>query len=38
MMALLAAKRGRRMGYGDVRVLSAGNSGWIGAGLPTEAG
>jgi 3-mercaptopyruvate sulfurtransferase SseA len=26
------------MGYADVRVMSAGISGWIAANLPTEAG
>ena len=36
--APLAAKRAKRMGYEDVRVLSAGITGWVAAGLPTEAG
>jgi rhodanese-related sulfurtransferase len=35
--APLAAKRALKMGYRDVRVLSAGISGWLGAGLPAEA-
>lgn len=35
--APLAAKRAKRMGYDDVRVMSAGISGWISSGLPTEA-
>lgn len=33
-----AARRAKAMGYGNVRVLSAGIRGWIGAGLPTDAG
>ncbi|HXZ47378.1 MAG TPA: rhodanese-like domain-containing protein [Usitatibacter sp.] len=33
-----AAKRAKAMGYGNVRVMSAGISGWVAAGLPTEAG
>ena len=33
-----AARRAKAMGYGNVRVLSAGIRGWIGAGLPTESG
>ena len=33
-----AAKRAKTLGYTDVRVMSAGISGWISAGLPTEAG
>ncbi|HET7226373.1 MAG TPA: rhodanese-like domain-containing protein [Candidatus Eisenbacteria bacterium] len=33
-----AARRALRMGYRDVRVMSAGISGWIAAGLPTVAG
>ena len=32
-----AARRARQMGFGDVKVMSAGISGWTGAGLPTEA-
>jgi rhodanese-related sulfurtransferase len=35
--APIAAKRAKQMGYGDVRVLSAGISGWVSSGLPTEA-
>jgi len=35
--APIAAKRAKRMGYEQVRVLSAGISGWVAAGLPTEA-
>jgi rhodanese-related sulfurtransferase len=33
-----AAKRAEQMGYRNVRVMSAGISGWVGATLPTEAG
>jgi len=33
-----AARRARQMGYRNVAVLSAGISGWLSAGLPTEAG
>ena len=33
-----AARRARKMGYADVRVMSSGISGWIGAKLPTESG
>ncbi len=36
--APLAARRAKQMGFGDVAVLSAGISGWLAAGLPTEAG
>ena len=32
-----AARRAKAMGYGNVRVMSAGIRGWIGAGLPTSA-
>jgi rhodanese-related sulfurtransferase len=32
-----AAKRAERMGYRSVQVLSAGISGWVSAGLPTES-
>jgi rhodanese-related sulfurtransferase len=35
--APIAAKRARAMGYDNVRVMSAGISGWLGAKLPTEA-
>lgn len=31
-----AARRAKAMGYGDVRVMSAGIAGWLEAGLPTE--
>jgi rhodanese-related sulfurtransferase len=34
--APIAAKRAKAMGHGNVRVMSAGISGWISAGLPTE--
>lgn len=33
-----AARRAKAMGYRNVRVLSAGIRGWIGAGLPTDSG
>jgi rhodanese-related sulfurtransferase len=33
-----AARRARDMGYRDVRVMSAGISGWLGASLPTDSG
>lgn len=33
-----AARRALRLGYREVRVLSAGIEGWLRAGLPTEAG
>ena len=33
-----AAKRAKGMGYSNVRVMSAGISGWLSAGLPTESG
>ena len=36
--APIAAKRAKGMGYGNVRVMSAGISGWLAAKLPTEAG
>jgi rhodanese-related sulfurtransferase len=32
-----AARRARTMGYQDVKVMSAGITGWRDAGLPTEA-
>ncbi len=32
-----AAKRAKGMGYTDVRVMSAGITGWVGANLPTES-
>ncbi len=36
--APLAARRARKMGYSAVLVLSAGITGWVAAGLPTESG
>ena len=33
-----AARRARNMGHTNVRVMSAGISGWQNAGLPTESG
>lgn len=33
-----AARRAKAMGYEQVRVMSAGISGWLSAGLPTESG
>jgi len=33
-----AARRAKEMGYGNVHVMSAGISGWVGASLPTESG
>ncbi len=33
-----AARRAKQMGYSDVRVMSAGISGWISARLATESG
>lgn len=33
-----AARRARRMGYRNVRVMSAGIRGWLRAALPTERG
>ena len=33
-----AARRAEKLGYTDVRVMSAGIAGWLGAGLPTESG
>ena len=33
-----AARRAKSMGYGNVKVLSAGISGWLSAGLPAESG
>jgi rhodanese-related sulfurtransferase len=33
-----AARRAQKLGYSDVRVMSAGISGWLGAGLPTDSG
>lgn len=34
--APLAARRARQLGYTDVSVMSAGISGWLADGLPTE--
>jgi rhodanese-related sulfurtransferase len=36
--APLAARRAERIGHTEVQVLAAGISGWLAAGLPTEAG
>lgn len=33
-----AARRAKSMGYNNVRVMSAGISGWVSAQLPTESG
>ena len=33
-----AARRARDMGYRNVHVMSAGISGWVDAGMPTETG
>ena len=33
-----AARRAKAMGYEGVQVMSAGISGWVSAGLPTESG
>jgi rhodanese-related sulfurtransferase len=33
-----AAKRAGKMGFSEVHVLSAGITGWLAAGLPSEAG
>jgi rhodanese-related sulfurtransferase len=33
-----AARRAKDMGYGNVKVMSAGISGWLAAKLPTESG
>ena len=33
-----AARRAGAMGYGNVRVMSAGIKGWLGANLPVESG
>ena len=33
-----AARRAERLGYTDVRVMSAGISGWVGAKLPVDSG
>ena len=33
-----AARRAKQLGYEDVRVMSAGIRGWLGAHLPTDSG
>jgi len=33
-----AARRAKKIGYGNVHVMSAGISGWLAAKLPTESG
>jgi rhodanese-related sulfurtransferase len=33
-----AARRAEKLGFTDVRVMSAGISGWLGAGLTTDSG
>jgi len=33
-----AARKAKKMGYHNVKVMSAGIHGWLTAGLPTEAG
>jgi rhodanese-related sulfurtransferase len=33
-----AARLAKKLGYGDVRVMSAGISGWVAAKLPTASG
>ena len=33
-----AARRAKKLGYGNVHVMSAGISGWLAAKLPTESG
>jgi rhodanese-related sulfurtransferase len=33
-----AARRAKKMGYKNVRVMSAGISGWLSANMPTESG
>lgn len=33
-----AARKAEKLGYGNVRVMSAGITGWVGAGLPVESG
>jgi rhodanese-related sulfurtransferase len=33
-----AARRAEKMGYGNVKVMSAGITGWLAAKLPTEGG
>jgi rhodanese-related sulfurtransferase len=36
--APIAARRAKKMGYGNVQVMSAGISGWLARNLPTEGG
>lgn len=36
--APMAARRARSVGYANVRVMSAGISGWLSASLPTQCG
>ena len=36
--APIAARRAKQMGYENVKVMSAGITGWMGGNLPTEAG
>jgi rhodanese-related sulfurtransferase len=36
--APIAARRAKKMGYDNVRVMSAGISGWLAGHLPTESG
>ena len=36
--APIAAKRAKQMGYENVKVMSAGITGWVGSNLPTETG
>ena len=36
--APIAARRAEKMGYRNVRVMSAGINGWLAAKMPTEAG
>jgi rhodanese-related sulfurtransferase len=38
MKAPNAARRAKKLGYGNVHVMSAGISGWLAAKLPTESG
>jgi rhodanese-related sulfurtransferase len=33
-----AARRAKKMGYGNVKVMSAGINGWLATNLPTEGG
>lgn len=35
--APMAARRAKRLGYRDVRVMSAGIAGWLSTSLPTES-